>query len=525
MNQNYLAYSSKAFTILMIVTIVLSIGIPGCGLLSGAHAQNVEKLSNKTSSPSISVVSSLEKSEYFTSRTISISGIPDLVDVYIINAPSVPPPGFDIERRATALPVSDSVLGTRTLVVPAFNWVFGCSSVSGAMIAGYYDRRGYVNIYTGPTNGGVMPLDNSSWPRWSDGYSTYPNLPLAASRKGVDARAARGSIDDYWVQYNYNFDDPYISNSWTQHVWGEAIGDYMKTSQSAYGNSDGATSFYNWSSSANPLTCSEMASSGISDRDGTYGRKLFYEARGYTVTDCYSQKTDNTIVGGFSFAQFKAEIDAGRPLMLNLEGHTIVGVGYDDSSNTVYIHDTWDYNTHTMTWGGSYSGMQLLSVSIVNLQEEELSTLAESLDNRTLTWSTGGNAGWYGQSSTVYYGGDAAQSGVIGNSQQSYFETVVSGPGTISFYWQVSSELYYDYLRFYIDGEEKTGAISGTTSWALQRHNITTSGSHVLRWVYTKDGSVSESSDCGWVDKVTWAPEAQIRAPIMPWLMLLLEDE
>ena len=63
---------------------------------------------------------------------------------------------------------------------------------------------------------------------------------------------------------------------------------------------------------------------------------------------------------------FKAEIDAGRPVMLNLEGHTIVGIGYNDPS-TVYLHDTWDYATHTMTWGGSYAGMSLLSVSIVNL--------------------------------------------------------------------------------------------------------------------------------------------------------------
>ena len=103
--------------------------------------------------------------------------------------------------------------------------------------------------------------------------------------------------------------------------------------------------------------------------DGTYGRKLFYEARGYTVTDCYNQKTDNTITGGFSFAQYKAEIDAGRPVMLNLAGHTIVGVGYDDTGSTVYIHDTWSNSDHTMTWGGSYAGMALLSVSIVNLQE------------------------------------------------------------------------------------------------------------------------------------------------------------
>ena len=106
----------------------------------------------------------------------------------------------------------------------------------------------------------------------------------------------------------------------------------------------------------------------ISWSDGTYGRKLFYEARGYTVTTCYNQSTDNRYSGGFSFAQYKAEIDAGRPVMLNLDGHTIVGVGYSDPS-TVYLHDTWhkDGSTQSMTWGTSYSGMTLLSVSIVNL--------------------------------------------------------------------------------------------------------------------------------------------------------------
>ena len=125
-----------------------------------------------------------------------------------------------------------------------------------------------------------------------------------------------------------------------------------------------------------------MVSYGIDTVDGTYGRKLFYEARGYTVTDCYNQSTDNIITGGFSFAQYKSEIDAGRPVMLNLNGHTIVGVGYDDSTNTVYIHDTWDYLPHTMVWGGSYSGMQLLSVSIVNLQGSSTFSVASfSINN------------------------------------------------------------------------------------------------------------------------------------------------
>jgi hypothetical protein len=306
-----------------------------------------------------------EPGRYYTITAVTLSD-GTIIERNNINGPPAPPPGFEIERQAVSLIERDSAAGINILTVPAFNWVFGCSAVSGAMIAGYYDRVGWPNMYTGPTNGGVIPLDNSYWPTWSDGFATYPNCPLIASKNGVDDRVTRGSIDEYWVKYNSSATDPYITNGWTQHTWGDAIGDYMYTSQSAFGNVDGSTTFYNWTSLSIPLSCDFMASNAL--YDGTLGRKLFYEARGYTITDCYNQKTDNTIAGGFSFAQFKTEIDAGRPVMLNLAGHTVVGVGYDDSSNLVYINDTWDYDNHTMTWGGSYSGMVLQSVSIVNIQ-------------------------------------------------------------------------------------------------------------------------------------------------------------
>lgn len=332
----------------------------------------------------------VKKSEYFTTITKTLSD-GEMVDENIINGPPEPPPGYELERVAVALPDSNELMGIKTLTVPAYNWVFGCSSVSGAMIAGYYDQNGFPNMYTGPTNGGIMPMDNSSWPTWSDGYKTYPNLPLAASHQGVDGRTTRGSIDDYWIKYESAAQDPYITNGWPQHTWGEAIGDYMKTSQSAYENTDGATYFTWWKSNPAPLTCNDMITLDPNTKDGTYGRKLFYEARGYTVTDCYNQKTDNN-GGGFTFAKYKSEIDAGRPVMINLAGHTIVGVGYDDSTNTVYIHDTWDYSTHTMPWGGSYQGMALQSVSIVNLRS---TTLANTIYLPVLLKASGPTPGYW----------------------------------------------------------------------------------------------------------------------------------
>lgn len=279
---------------------------------------------------------------------------------YVINGPSKPPAEFAEEHAANA--IQGEVEGT-IANFPAYTWVFGCSAVSGAMIAAYYDRGSYPNMYSGPTNGGVMPLNNSSWGTWSDGSDTYPNNPLIASHINVDGRTTKGSIDDYWVTYGSSTQDPYITGAWSQHAWSDSIGDYMKTSQSAYENTDGSTTFFNYTDIPDKLYCDVIVENGIT-KDGTVGRRLFYQARGFTVTDCYNQRTDNN-GGGFTLANYKAEIDAGHPVLLNLAGHSVVGFGY--SGSTVYIRDTWDTATHEFPWGGNYSGMKLLSVSIVKL--------------------------------------------------------------------------------------------------------------------------------------------------------------
>ena len=164
--------------------------------------------------------------QYFTTRTI-ITTDGTSFEQMVINGPPTPPPGYPIESSLAALPAPQPEAGINTITVPAYEWTFGCSATSGAMIAAYYDRNGFPNIYTGPTNGGVMPLLNGGdnpgdiivWPEWKDGSGTwYAQCPLAASHNGLDGRATRGSIDDYWVAYQSTADDPYITNGWTQHA-------------------------------------------------------------------------------------------------------------------------------------------------------------------------------------------------------------------------------------------------------------------------------------------------------------------
>ena len=128
-------------------------------------------------------------------------------------------------------------------------------------------------------------------------------------------------------------------------------------------------------------------------------------------------------------------------------------------------------------------------------------SLAEAVDNTALSFSTGGGASWFGQTTTSYNGGDAAQSGRISGNQASWMQTTFTGPRTLKFWWRTSSEANYDKLHLYIDGTDVAN-VSGETSWTQETREITGSGSHTVKWSYEKDGSVDTGSDCGWVDKV-----------------------
>ncbi len=142
-------------------------------------------------------------------------------------------------------------------------------------------------------------------------------------------------------------------------------------------------------------------------------------------------------------------------------------------------------------------------------EDEDTCDLPEALDTITLSFITGGSADWFCQTSTSYYDGDAAESGGIWHNQESWMQTTVDGPGTLSFYWKVSSQSSYDFLEFYIDGVRQD-RISGLMSRQQMSYDIITLGSHTLEWRYVKNGSVSSGSDCGWVDKIEHRPEPPI---------------
>jgi hypothetical protein len=88
--------------------------------------------------------------------------------------------------------------------------------------------------------------------------------------------------------------------------------------------------------------------------------RLFFESRGYSVTTNYNQYIQGYDGNsqGYTLANYQTSINSGIPVLIQIAGHTMLGIGYESGTSTIYVHDTWDYQMHSMTWGGSYSGMQ-----------------------------------------------------------------------------------------------------------------------------------------------------------------------
>jgi len=246
-----------------------------------------------------------------------------------------------------------------------YNWWYGCSVTAAGMLMGHYDRNGYADLpYSNLVPGGVAEAD--VW-----GASAEDSLIRAAM-------ASEGHQRDFYsaTTYGYNNgggngkgygekgDDRMLSHSF------DSLADFMGTSQDSASNVNGGTTFYHWTNGAK-LYDYQLPGYGLQDRDGMYGlgEYLDYAGYGHVSNGLYTQLTDNNqgTTYGFTFANYMAEIDAGRPVIIHVTNHSMYGYGYDAANNLVYLHDTWSAGQHSMTWGGSYSGSQMWGVTALEL--------------------------------------------------------------------------------------------------------------------------------------------------------------
>ena len=134
----------------------------------------------------------------------------------------------------------------------------------------------------------------------------------------------------------------------------------------------------------------------------------------------------------------------------------------------------------------------------------------ETGDFSSFDYTFAGSADWVIVNTGAYEGTYCAKSGYITDNQDSQLVLTIEvlATGEFSFYKKVSSENNYDKLYFLIDGTSM-GDWSGESDWSQHTYTVTP-GTHTFKWRYAKDSSVSNGSDCAWIDYIQLPPTSVI---------------
>ncbi len=165
---------------------------------------------------------------------------------------------------------------------------------------------------------------------------------------------------------------------------------------------------------------------------------------------------------------------------------------------------------YTFTASAGAGGFLVLTAPVVgdldlNLYLNPISTEGFETGNlNAYPWVLSGNGNWYAQTGVTHSGGWAARSGAVSHNQYSQMQVTVNcgTGGTMSFWYKVSSEQSYDFLRFSVDGVQ-IAEWSGEVGWAQYNHPVT-GGNHTFTFRYLKDVSVVNGSDAGFVDDIVF---------------------
>lgn len=234
---------------------------------------------------------------------------------------------------------------------PDYNWYYGCSPTAAGMMMGYYDSQ-YTNLIAG-----------------SAATQTFydPSHPSSLATQNMIASA--GHIADFYRSYGSSgTDTPTPGRAFN------SLADFMGTSQDSVGNTDGSTTFFYYTNGAS-FDSTDAILHGITERSGMYGITEYIDYAGYEVTSAFNQYIDTMGLDyGFTYEQYQVEIDAGRPMLVHVSGHSMYGYGYSTDvygRNLIQVRDTWSpggaFSGGELEWGGSYAGLAMYGVTTLQL--------------------------------------------------------------------------------------------------------------------------------------------------------------
>ncbi|MEA3400327.1 MAG: PEP-CTERM sorting domain-containing protein [Armatimonadota bacterium] len=188
--------------------------------------------------------------------------------------------------------------------VPDYNWYHGCSPTSGGMVFGYWDRQtGYENLWDG-------------------------TAPLYANDND-------GNVEEIYqlISSDEHNSATYVKNECTHTNAPNSLGCFFHTDPNS-----GGSNTWNIATGMRRYAAWDDPGTGI---DESYA---FHSLPRYG----YHPDFGSFNAGTFDFLDLVAEIDGGRPMLLDLSlkgaGHSVMSYGYwiDDSGDKWYaVRDTW----------------------------------------------------------------------------------------------------------------------------------------------------------------------------------------
>ncbi len=201
--------------------------------------------------------------------------------------------------------------------VPAYLWRHGCGPTAAGMVIGFWDGNSFPDLVSGPA-------------------ATQTAEVNAMIADDHDFEYCDNAFADHYRDYSCPIDAspgpllPDKSETGGAHA-DNCLADFMLTSRSANSN------YYGWS----------------------WFNHVEVALEAYFAMQLPGQavQLQSIYFNDFSWAQYKAEIDNRRPMVLLVDtdadgwtDHFVTAIGYDEAAHEYGVLDTWDQGVHWYQW-------------------------------------------------------------------------------------------------------------------------------------------------------------------------------
>ena len=269
-------------------------------------------------------------------------------------------PGDTMPTYTTSSSNGDVLLSGK---MPEAEYMYGCVPTAMAMLLGYYDLYGYQGKDLSKIVDGKVALKS----RGTDGNAYDMDAfdtvlgKLTASKEYVYRFYARDGVEttpEQELVYTFQDDNKTLkTDEWN------CLADYLGTGQFWRG-ADNLVSLVSYCTLAD-LYNNHYSDVRITDGSTTRmvryndttilpGLDLYVQSRGYQLDYEITGTFQVDVAGGsFTFNDYMKEIDSGRPVLISIQEHVMIGYGYNKKTQEIIFDDCYKVDQR-MKWGGTY---------------------------------------------------------------------------------------------------------------------------------------------------------------------------